>query len=46
MKQGKELNLKIVEGYRQGKSEILGRYVSFSEALSLYLNEQKEEVKK
>lgn len=34
------LSPKLIEGYQKGKSEILNRYVSFSEACSMYLSEQ------
>lgn len=34
------LTLEIIEGYRRGKEEILGKYISFSEACAMYLSDQ------
>lgn len=34
------LTHEIIEGYRRGKEEILGKYISFSEACAMYLSDQ------
>lgn len=40
IKEQPSLTSNVIEGYQQGKIEILGRYISFSEACAMYLSEQ------